>query len=180
MLIPYRRQASLIGSIQRSAVWSEQPTACFSCWAVSCIMGLEKCRRFGAVSNKTSGGYGMYDNTKEFIDRFKETPFDVSVMAFVNFTKTLAELITLAALFQYVATKYSVPVAGLAAQLMNFCLGAYVGNRLGLLTYNELSHRFPRIKEILWVSLPIQISVTVSVAYGAKALIAGVMLQLGQ
>ncbi|PPU15543.1 hypothetical protein XacyCFBP2565_06885 [Xanthomonas arboricola pv. corylina] len=144
------------------------------------MMGLENYRRFGAISKKTNRGYDMYDNTKQFIDRFKETPFDVSVMAFINVTKTLAELVTLAALFQYVATKYSIPVAGLAAQLMNFCVGAYVGNRLGLLTYNELSHRLPRVKEILWVSLPIQISVTIAVAYGAKALIAGVMLQLGQ
>jgi len=119
----------------------------------------------------------VHENTKKFVDRYRNTPWNVGCLAVVNFIKTVAELITLVALFQFVGAKFDAPAVAVAALIVNVFMGIYIGTQITRIFDGEIRARFPNFRQVLWVSLPLNMLISVAVAWGSQRVIAGLILK---
>ncbi|WP_146095742.1 hypothetical protein [Xanthomonas arboricola] len=119
----------------------------------------------------------MHENAKRLLARYPQTAWDVGCIAIVNFIKTLAELITLAALFEFVAQKFKLPLVGAFAWILTLMTSIYIGNRISLILTNEIYKRWPNFKHALWIALPINLTLAGGVMLGARELVKGLILK---
>ncbi|MFA8515765.1 hypothetical protein [Xanthomonas campestris] len=121
----------------------------------------------------------MHPETKEYLSRFQDNVWDVRVIAIINFIKYLAELMTVAAIIQYVGDKVDLPALQAAGFLLHICIGGYAANRIAFAFNGAVAHHFPAIANSVLLSLALQLPITIAVTFWSKHIIAGLILKEG-